>query len=57
MTETERLLLQSNELLRSAHAIAVREGRATDWMHFREQLEAALKEQHAVTNALRDQSQ
>ena len=56
MTENERRLLKCNDLLRSAKAIADRNGADTNWQTWGERLDEALKEQHAATNTLRAQS-
>ena len=57
MTEVERMLLESNDLLRSARAIADRRGDATNWKSWANNLDAALKDQHAVTNDIRCRKQ
>lgn len=57
MTEVERMLLESNDLLRSAKAIADRNGAGTNWKVWANNLGAALKDQHAVTNDIRCRKQ
>lgn len=42
----KQLLLEANELLRSAYAIAQRNGEQTNWEAFRTQLQKALQAQH-----------
>lgn len=42
----EKMLLEANELLRSAYAIAQRNGEETNWEAFRGQLKKALDAQH-----------
>ena len=42
----ETMLLEANELLRSAYAIAQRNGEQTNWEAFRNQLKQALEAQH-----------
>ena len=42
----EKMLLEANELLRSAYAIAQRNGEQTNWEAFRGQLQKALQAQH-----------
>ena len=42
----EKMLLEANELLRSAYAIAQRNGEKTNWEAFRGQLKNALDAQH-----------
>lgn len=46
MNECKKLLLEANELLRSAYAIAQRNGEKTNWEAFRGQLKNALDAQH-----------
>mgnify|MGYP003439865807 FL=1 len=43
----EKMLLEANDLLRSAYAIAQRNGEQTNWEAFRSQLKTALEAQHA----------
>ena len=42
----EKMLLEANDLLRSAYAIAQRNGEQTNWEAFRGQLKKALEAQH-----------
>ena len=42
----KKILLEANELLRSAYAIAQRNGEQTNWEAFRTQLQKALQAQH-----------
>ena len=41
-------LAKANDICRSMHAIAERAGEETNWEAFRNRLDAALKEQHAI---------
>lgn len=51
--ELEARLLESNELLRSCHAVALRDGVQTNWQALTRQLEAELQAQHVITNRIR----
>jgi hypothetical protein len=53
MKTVEKLLLESNDSLRSAYQIAKRDGRDTNWKSFRNQLSDVLDRQHAITNEIR----
>jgi len=53
MNNLETLLLQSNEVLRSAYQIAERKGVATNWQSFSNKVLFVLAKQHEVTNELR----
>ena len=46
LQECKKLLMNANELLRSAYAIAQRNGEQTNWEAFRGQLKKALDAQH-----------
>jgi hypothetical protein len=51
MTYKERkILLEANDLLRSAYSIASRDGSCTRWPEFRKKLLAALVEQNELFN-------
>lgn len=43
-----KALLSANDLCRSAHAIAEREGKNTNWKAFKARLSKSLKVQHAA---------
>ena len=47
------MLLESNEVLRSCHEVAQRDGGATNWPALRNRINAVLVRQHKATNALR----
>lgn len=49
------MLKEANDLLRSAHAIAEREGRETGWPTFRKRVSKVLKKQHKVLTDYYDQ--
>jgi hypothetical protein len=53
MKEIERLLLESNESLRSAYQIARRNGKDTNWQLFGNKLLVVLTMQHDLTNEIR----
>jgi len=57
MTEIERMLLESNDLLRSAKSIADRRGADTNWKLWASSLSAALRDQRDVTNDIRHRKQ
>ena len=45
------MLKEANDLLRSAHAIAERDGNATNWSAFKNKATKLLKKHHKVLNA------
>ena len=53
MRKIEKLLLESNDALRSAHSIAERDGVNTNWRTFKNMVSKALDDQHELTNRLR----
>ncbi|MDD5272854.1 MAG: hypothetical protein PHU14_09070 [Methylovulum sp.] len=53
MNNLETLLLESNEVLRSAYQIAARSGRDTNWDAFINTVSCCLDHQHQLTNELR----
>jgi hypothetical protein len=53
MNNLEIMLLQSNEVLRSAYQIAERKGVGTNWQSFSNKVLFVLTKQHEVTNELR----
>ena len=46
--ELSDALAKANDICRSMHAIAERAGEDTNWEAFRDRLDVALKEQHAI---------
>lgn len=48
------MLKEANDLLRSAAAIAERDGEKTNWTAFRNKVKAGLKKQHKVLTAYYD---
>lgn len=46
--ELSDALAKANDICRSMHAIAERAGEETNWEAFRDRLDVALKEQHAI---------
>jgi len=52
--EIEKMLIESNDALRSAMQIAMRDGAKTNWSAWRQTLADLLQRQHAMTNALRE---
>ena len=44
----KEMLFEANDVLRSAHSVASRDGLQTNWQAFRELLDKTLKDQHAV---------
>lgn len=53
-TETERLLVEANDLLRSLAAVVSRRGAETNWSPLQSRLNDVLREQHQVVEALKE---
>jgi len=53
MKKIEKLLLESNDALRSAYQVAKRDGKETNWPAFKNMLSGVLDRQHSLTNKLR----
>lgn len=47
-------LKEANEVLRSAHSVASRQGAETNWESFTRRIDGVLKEQHALMFPKRD---